>query len=142
MSDGMYRPSASEFDPETTEELMLVLAGVDEFWRRREAVLRRSPARGSLAAADAALPDARFVSIFAGQTLGSAVDYLHAWRLLTRGGEISFWAHFALLRGAIEGAVRCRWLVDSGVESGVRVGRGYAARRDDQEERRRWEPSV
>lgn len=142
MNDGTDRPGASDFDPEMTAEIIRLLAGVDGLSRRREAVLGRSPARGSLAAADAALPDARFVSIFAGQALGSAVDYLHAWRLLTRGGEIPFWAHFALLRGALEGAVRCRWLVDSGVDSGVRIGRGYAARRDDQEERRKWETSV
>lgn len=142
MNDGTDRPGASEFDPETTAEIIRLLAGVDEIWRRREAVLRRSPARGSLAVADAALPDARFVSIFAGQALGSAVDDLHAWRLLIRCGEIPLWAHFTLLRGALEGAVRCRWLVDSRVDCGVRVGRGYATRHDDQEERKKWSTSV
>jgi hypothetical protein len=142
MDGGMDRSDRSEFDPDTTAEIIRLLAGVDEIWRRREATLLRPSARGSLAAADAALPDARFVSIYAGQALGSAVDHLHAWRLLVRGGEIPYLAYLTLLRGALEGAVRCRWLVDSRVDSGVRVGRGYAARRDDQKERRKWETSV
>lgn len=142
MNEGTDPSGRSEFDADTTAEIVQLLAGVDELWRRREAALRRRPARDSLAGADAGLPDARFVSIFAEQALGSAVDHLHAWRLLTRGGEIPFWAHLTLLRGALEGAVRCRWLVDSRVDSGVRVGRGYAARRDDQVERKKWSIAV
>jgi hypothetical protein len=142
MDEGTDRTNRSEFDADATAEIVRLLADVDDFWRRREAVLWRPSAPGSVAVADAALPDARFVSIYAGQALGSAVDHLHAWRLLVRGGEIPYLAHVTLLRGALEGAVRCRWLVDARVECGVRVGRGYAARRDDQEERRKWETSV
>lgn len=46
-----------------------------------------------------------------------------------------------LLRGALEGAVRCRWMVADDIASLERVARGYAAKRTDFDERRKFEQS-
>jgi hypothetical protein len=64
-----------------------------------------------------------------------------AWRLLVYGPIIPLMAHMSLLRGSLESAVRCRWFLDSAVDSRIRVARGYAARHDDQIERSRFEAS-
>jgi hypothetical protein len=128
-------------DPAVVAELRRMLEGVHELGRRLEAAHRAPVAPGSLAAADDALPDARFVTIFAAQALGAGIDHLNAWRLLANGPEVPILAHLTLLRGALEGATRCRWQVDATVDSGTRVGRGFAARRDDQDERRKFETS-
>lgn len=130
------------FDPTALARIRAMLAGLDELYRRREAALRKPALPGSLAAADDALPEARFVSVFAGHALASALDHLGAWKLLVNGPEIPFSAHLILMRVALEGAVRCLWLVDPKVDSGTRVGRGYAARRDDQDERRKFEALI
>jgi hypothetical protein len=128
-------------DPAAVAELRRLLRDVAELRRRLETALRTPAALGSHAAADDTLPDARFVTIYAGQALTVAIDHLNAWRLLANGLEIPILAHLSLLRGALEGAVRCRWHVDATVGSGTRVGRAFAARRDDQEERRKFERS-
>ena len=76
-----------EFDPAALARIRAALAGLDELHRRREAVLRKPAVPGSLGAADDALPDARFVSVFAGHALASALDHLGAWQLLVNGPE-------------------------------------------------------
>jgi hypothetical protein len=129
------------YDPAILAELRRELAGLDELWRRRETTLRALAAPGSLAAADAPLPDARFVSMYAGQALGTALDHLAAWRSLLNGPTLPMVAHLTLIRGSLEGAVRCRWHVDPTKDAGTRVGRGFAARRADQVERSKYEAS-
>lgn len=128
-------------DPATVGELRRLLEGVDGMWSRLEAALRAPVAPGSMAAADDALPDARFVSMYAGQAVSTAIDHLNTWRLLVYGPLIPIGAHLTLLRGALEGAARSRWHIDARRSSGIRVGRGHAARRDDQEERAKYEAS-
>lgn len=132
----------SDFDPAAAARLRAMLEIVPELTRRRVAAIQAEPAAGSLAAADEALPDARLVTIYAGQALTMAIDHLSAWRLLINGPEVPIRAHLTLLRAALEGAVRCRWHVDPTVDSGTRVGRGFAERRDDQRERRNFETSA
>lgn len=123
-------------------ELRQILAGVDDLSRRYEVAAHRlSTPRGRAGADHAYHPDGRFVSIHATQALSSALDHLNAWRKLVDAGHIPVQAHMTLLRAALEGSVRCRWLVDSKVKPGTRVGRGVAARRDDQYERRKFESS-
>jgi hypothetical protein len=131
----------SEFDPRYLAAIRQELEDVDELWRRRAVALRAPMAPGSLAAIDDALPDARFVEIYAGQSSADALDDLGAWRTLANGPVIPMRAHLTLLRGALEAADRCRWHVDAAVDPGTRVGRGMAGRRDDQEERRKFEAS-
>ena len=132
---------APGFDPGILAEIRRLLAGVDDLRRRQEA-FGRSPARpGSLAAADNALPHARLVRLFATQAVVASIDHLNAWQLLVNGPMIPMLAHLTLLRGSLEGAVRCRWLVDRTLASRLRVARGYAAKRDDQIERGKYEAS-
>jgi hypothetical protein len=84
---------------------------------------------------------ARFVRIHAAQALASALDHLTAWRLLVDARGIPILAHMTLLRGALEGSVRCRWLIDATIDSTTRVARGYAAKRDDYVEHGKFEES-
>jgi len=137
----MTDPDGGPFDPATIAAIRERLADLDELARRREAALRTPAAPESRAAADKALPDARFVTIYAGQASAAALDHLLAWRLLAHGRQIPIQAHVTLLRAALESADRCRWHLDASVDSGTRVGRGIAARRDDQVERRKFETS-
>lgn len=126
------------------EEIRRRLGGLDGLERRLEAATRVPPSLGSLQAADHGYPDARFVSLHASQALFSAIDHLNTWRLLVDRPGVAFipiLAHLTLLRGAIEGALRCRWLVDPAIDSRTRVARGYAAKRDDYLERGRFETS-
>jgi hypothetical protein len=127
------------FDQVILAELRRELTVLDDLWRRRETALKASAAPGSPAAVDAALPEARYVSLYAGQALGMAFDHLAAWRLLINGRELPMQAHLTLLRAALEGSDRCRWHVEAKVSPGVRVGRAWAARRDDQDQRRLFE---
>ena len=120
------------YDPAILAQLRHELAALDELWRWREAALRAPAAPGSLVAADAPLPDARFVRMYAGQALGTALDHLAAWRSLLNGPALPMVAHLTLIRGGLEGAVRCRWHVEPTKDSATRVARGLAARRDDQ----------
>jgi hypothetical protein len=137
MTDG----AALDFNPTILAEIHRLLAGVDGLWRRHEAADRAPAAPGSLAAVDDALPQARFVRIFATQAIMASIDHLNAWRLLVDGPTIPMLAHLTLLRGSLEGAVRCQWLVDRTLDSRIRVARGFAAKRDDQIERRKFEAS-
>jgi hypothetical protein len=131
----------STFDPTYLAAIRRELEDLDDLWQRREAALRAPMVADSLASIDDALPDARFVSIYAGQSSADALDDLTTWRTLANGPLIPMRAHLTLLRGALEAADRCRWHVDATVDAGTRVGRGMAGRRDDQDERRRFEES-
>jgi hypothetical protein len=122
-------------------ELRQGLAYLDELWGRYEAAARRPIETGTLAEADDALPHARFVAMYATQALAYALDHLSAWQMLVDAGRIPIEAHVTLLRAALQGSVRCRWLVDATIDSRTRVARGYATRRDDQIERDKYEGS-
>jgi hypothetical protein len=127
--------------PAIAAALRSQLAILDGLWARYEAAAHRAAAPGSMVEADEALPHARFVRIHAAQSLASAIDHLTAWRLLVEGRLVPIQAQTTLMRAAIEGSVRCRWLVDATIDSKTRVARGYATRRDDQIQRRRFEES-
>jgi len=132
----------SAFDPRALARIRAWLGGLDDLWRRREAALRAPSAPGSLAEADDALPDARFVTIYAGQASKAGLDHLIAWQALVNGPVIPIQAHLTLLRASLEAADRTRWHVDATIDAGTRVGRAHAARRDDQDERRKFEAST
>jgi hypothetical protein len=138
---GVTPGAGDAFDPVALAEIRRLLGAVDDLWRRQAAAGRASPAPGSLAALDNAFPDARWVGIFANQALGTSIDHLNAWRLLVHGPMIPILAHLTPLRGSLEASVRCRWFVDASINSRTRVARGWAARRDDQVERGRFEAS-
>lgn len=131
-----------DVDPAAVARLREVLAVVPSLRTRREAALRAEPPADSLAAADLALDGGRLVTVYAGQALNGAVDDLNAWRLLADGTELPLRAHMVLLRAALEASVRARWLVDPSAGAGERVGRAWAMRRRDQQERANFEASL
>jgi hypothetical protein len=125
--------------PAVAAELHRILGGLAGLSRRLESTIRQRSAAGTDAAADMALSNARFVGIHASQAMVNALDHLGAWKLIVDGNVHPIQAQMTLLRGALEGAVRCRWLVDANLAPATRVGRGWAAKRDDFVERRRFE---
>jgi hypothetical protein len=131
-------------NPAVATRIREELARLDKLWPRLEAARRAPPAPGSNAAKDNGLPEARFVNLHAGQALWSAIDHLNTWRLLLEGAKVPtvpILAHVTLLRGAIEGAMMCRWLLEPGKPPMTRVARGYAAQLDEYCERARYEAS-
>jgi hypothetical protein len=128
----------SQMDPAAVAKLRDILEPVDELWQRSILDLRLRPER-SLAQRDDVLPEARFVRIHASQSLIVGLDHLMAWKVLVYGPILPVQAQATLLRSALEGSVRCRWLVDPAADPADRVARGWAAKRDDFEERRKFE---
>jgi hypothetical protein len=61
------------------------------------------------------------------------------WQRLLTGGWQPFAAHMTLIRGAMEGAVACRWLIDPWQDSAERIRRGVALLLDDCGNRRDFE---
>jgi hypothetical protein len=124
------------FDPAYLKQIRERLTAIDDLGRRRTAALQGPVAPKSPAARDAALPDARFVRIYAGHTSFAALDNLLAWRIIAHYSPLMpVLGQVTLLRGAIENADRCRWHVDHKLGPGKRVGRALAGRYDDQQHR-------
>jgi hypothetical protein len=116
-------------DPRTTALVRKLLAEVPALRRRDEAVVRAN-AKGPGSPAEL---DGR-------HELGVAGDHLETWRLLIEDAHRQpGWAHLTLLRGAIENASFCRWLVEPTATSFERVRRGVAAQLNDWDERRKFE---
>ena len=112
------------------------------------AVMKAGPAPKSQARKEAARPLGQYVSILAGQHLSAGIDQLHTWHrlltpVLTPMGRLEVFepiaAHLTLIRGAIEGAVMCRWLVDPRVEAATHIQRGLALMIEDYRNQRAWE---
>lgn len=138
----MAEAAGTPFDPVALAAIRKMLSGLDDLQRGRVKASQAVPDKGSLAAADAAFPDARFVGIHAFQAISVALDHLLVWRLVVHGPIVPYAAHLTLLRAALEGAIRARWLLDCTIDSRTRVARGWAARRDDQVERDKFETST
>lgn len=131
----------TRMDSDASAELLRAVGRADAI---RERAQRRigDPQPGSLAAADAAIPHARWVIVSANMAVGVAADHLFAWKLIADGRLIPVYAPMTLLRTALEGAVLTRWLVDPRPGALERVSRGVAAQLDDYEERRKFEASA
>jgi hypothetical protein len=128
-------------DPRTTALVRKLLAEVPALRRRDEAVVRaNAKGPGSPAELDGRHELGRFVWELAPVSLGVAGDHLETWRLLIEDAHRQpGWAHLTLLRGAIENASFCRWLVEPTATSFERVRRGVAAQLNDWDERRKFE---
>lgn len=73
-------------------------------------------------------------------TIGSALDHLVAWAgLYVRGGLLPTFAHYTLLRSAVETGSTSRWLVDASVDRRARVARGIGHQLADLSERSKLE---
>lgn len=128
-------------EPEAVVELRRAVDRADAI-RERDRRMVRDPRPGSLASVDAAIPHARWVQMSARMALGVASDHLTSWKLIVDGRLIPIYSPMTLLRAALEGAVMCRWLVDSRPDPLERVARGIAAQLADYDERRKWEAAI
>ena len=126
-------------DPVVTARIRHTLAAVAPLGQRHERTVRSHPVPGSAAQLDLALTDHPSAVVLAGGVLSVALDHLTAWKALIDGGTQPTAAHMSLLRGAMETAVLCRWLVDWRVEPTERVQRAVAAQLDDYGQRSRFE---
>jgi hypothetical protein len=83
------------------------------------------------------------------RALQSAHDHLSAWQDLAHARPRRIMAHYSLLRTAVDGASRARWLFEPRLTADVRAGRGYRSELTDRLEvvkvdkldRRRSDPS-
>jgi hypothetical protein len=78
--------------------------------------------------------------------LGIATDHMNTLWLATRADSeqpvLPTYAHYSLLRGAIESCLDVKWLTDPDVSSKVRVARGVERMLHDLEERGRAEAEI
>lgn len=135
-------------DPELTARILRVLANVEALVDRFEplAKLTMVPPT-SLAAADARTSTrlGHEPVMNAGAQLSTSLDHLITWRHLMSAGPTGLqptYAHMTLLRGALEGAVVARWLVDSTVDPRERLARAADWLREDYMKRRRIEEII
>ncbi len=118
-------------DPAITARLAEALAQAPGLFDRLHAAAKAGAAPGSEAAKDAAAPLGHHGQILAVDHLSSGIEHLVIWnRLLTSGVQPNT-VHMTLIRGAMEGAVACRWLIDPRADSGERIGRGVALLLED-----------
>jgi hypothetical protein len=68
------------------------------------------------------------------------LDHLAAWQGLRLGGGFQpTFAHFSLIRGAVEGCSMARWLCDPAIRVEERIARAAGAQIDDYDERIKFE---
>jgi hypothetical protein len=123
-------------DPKITARLLRSLAAVPELFARINALQLAGLSPQSEAAKDAELPPGddkvgQHVAFLATQHLSNGIQHLLAWHELFKAETQPIAAHLTLVRGAVEGAVLCRWLVDPGNDSAERLRRGAALQLED-----------
>ena len=141
-----YRPrvategvdSASQ-DPLITARLAEVLAPAPMLFDRLGVLARAAGVPGSKASEDASMPLGHHVRILAVDHLSTGLEHLVMWRRLLMSGVQPNAVHMTLVRGAMEGAVNCRWLIDPRRDDTERVRRGVAMLLDDYANRRGFE---
>jgi hypothetical protein len=106
-------------------ELLAAIVPVPELYERISRLLDYRPDAVTLSVAgrDKRLPFGICAGIFAGQSLAVAADHLRVWTQILDGHLIPVFAHMTLIRSALEGAIRCRWLVDPKVDGAERAAR-------------------
>jgi len=126
-------------DPQITARLAQTLAQAPTLFDRLGVTARAGVAPGSPAAEDATSELGHHTRILAIDHLATGLEHLVIWHRLLTGGSQPFAAHMTLIRGAMEGAVTSRWLIDPRQDAGERVRRGVALLLDDYANRRDFE---
>lgn len=112
--------------------LQRLLEDVSRLERLRSALIRRAYVPGSVAESDSRRPLGDHVPSQCLAALGVAIDHLEAWAdLWINGRQHPLFAHITLVRGAIEGAVRCLWILDPDASQMERVARAAGTHLDD-----------
>lgn len=118
-------------DPLVTAKLAEVLAQAPVLFDRLTATSRAGAQPGSEAAKDESSSLGHHVRIMAVDHLMTGLDHLVMWDRLLTAGVQPYASHITLIRGAMEGAVTCRWLIDPREDSAERVRRGVALLLED-----------
>lgn len=118
-------------DPLITAKLAETLARAPVLSDRLTATSRAGAQAGSEAAQDESSPLGHHVRIMAIDHLTTGIDHLVMWHRLLTAGVQPYAAHVTLIRGAMEGAVTCRWLIDPREDSAERIRRGVALLLED-----------
>jgi hypothetical protein len=130
-------------DAKTTAELVKWLTRTTELEDRLRTVIGTPTRTSSPAAEDESHPLGHHAAIMAHQAMSSSVEHLAMWRhLLFDAGVQPYGAHMTLLRGSVEGAVTCRWLVDGSATAAERTRRGVALLREDYINRRDFDRDM
>lgn len=129
-------------DPATTARLVEVLAQAPVLFDRLHTTAQAGASPGSEAAKDASAPLGHHGQIMAIDHLSCGVEHLVVWRRLLLAGVQPYAAHMTLVRGAMEGAVTCRWLIDPRADSADRIRRGVALLLEDYGNRRDFERDI
>jgi len=131
----MMEPSQDDFDR--------VLAPVEHLRRRHHELSERGPSPGSAAHRDGKNKLGKIAWDRALPASSIGVDHLAAWRVLRlTAGYQPIFAHFTLLRGAIEGAAVARWICDPAIGVSERIRRAAGVQRVDLQERAKFERGV
>jgi hypothetical protein len=129
-------------DPQATASLVKSLAEVTRLRAHYHALVQADFSSASAAATDAEHPIGLLVWVLATQSWAVASDHAMAWyELLTKAQAQPMRAHGTLLRGVIESAVTCRYLVDPAADQPERRRRAAALQLDDYRERANFERS-
>ena len=133
------RPGGDTQDPLITANLAEILAEAPALFDRLGDAARAGVSPESRAAKDANTPLGHHARILAMDHLSTGIEHLVVWHRLLTSGVQPYAAHMTLIRGAMEGAVTCRWLIDPRTDSADRVRRGVALLLEDYGNRRDFE---
>jgi hypothetical protein len=124
----------------TQEDYERLLMPVEETFNRLAQLSQKGPAPDSKAAHDRQTELGHKAWVLALSASVVAVDHLVAWKALRLDCRVQpTFAHFTLIRSAIEGMVVTRWLCDPRIDASARMQRAAGAQIRDYEERRRFE---
>ena len=123
-------------DPRITARLAEILAQAPILFDRLNAVALAAASPQSEATKDASMPLGLHVRILTSDHLSTGIEHLVVWHRLLTASVQPFGVHMTLIRGAMEGAVTCRWLMDPRDNSAERIRRGVALLLEDYGNRR------
>ena len=132
-------PQSDTQDPEITSRLAQVLSRAPALLDRLSAAARAGAAPGSPAEREAHSPLGHHARIMAIDHLSTGIEHLFVWHRLLLAGIQPYATHMTLIRGAMEGAVTTRWLIDPMADAAERTRRGVALLLEDYGNRRDFE---
>ena len=124
-------------------QLVAALAPLPRLFEEQQTLARKGPAEGSMAISDAHIAERHRIWTLANQAWLNGTEHVNTWRLLLVGAKFQpAAAHYTLLRGALEGLVTCRWLIDGRVSASERIARACAFRLEDLRQRKNLEHEL
>ncbi len=124
----------------TQEDFERIFEPLERIHSQHNALARTGPAPGSRAARDNRIRLGQMAWHLALPASTIGVDHLVAWRMLRLNAGIQpVFAHFTLIRGAIEGTAIARWLCDPKIDGPTRIRRAAGVQLADYKQRLAFE---